>query len=139
MATTTTRATRATATASTGVYIAMGAIVAHARQAAQAAQAAAAKAATAARWGAVPAKGATAKAPSARKAFNKGPVYNGIAPLGMGKCRNVWAATAAHVMATGTMPTLAMVQEWGAAIGANATNTQIEYYRFRQYCGLGRK
>lgn len=67
-------------------------------------------------------------------------VQNGIkAPMRAGKCMAVWQACEALYKATGKVPTLKEVMACEAMQGANATNTQIEFYRWRKYNGLNGK
>lgn len=67
-------------------------------------------------------------------------VQNGIkAPMRAGKCMAVWQACEALYKATGKVPTLKEVMASEAMQGANATNTQIEFYRWRKFNGLNVK
>lgn len=67
-------------------------------------------------------------------------VQNGIkAPMRAGRCMAVWQACEALCKATGKVPTLKEVMACEAMQGANATNTQIEFYRWRKYNGLNSK
>lgn len=67
-------------------------------------------------------------------------IKNGIkAPMRAGKCMAVWQACEALYKATGKVPTLKEVMACEAMQGANATNTQIEFYRWRKYNGLNGK
>ena len=67
-------------------------------------------------------------------------VQNGIkAPMRAGKCMAVWQACEELYKATGKVPTLKEVMACEAMQGANATNTQIEFYRWRKYSGLNGK
>lgn len=67
-------------------------------------------------------------------------IKNGIkAPMRAGKCMAVWQACEALYKATGKVPTLKEVMACEAMQGANATNTQIEFYRWRKFNGLNGK
>jgi len=67
-------------------------------------------------------------------------VQNGIkAPMRAGKCMAVWQACEELYKATGKVPTLKEVMASEAMQGANATNTQIEFYRWRKFNGLNVK
>nr|DAK94099.1 MAG TPA: hypothetical protein [Caudoviricetes sp.]DAX34125.1 MAG TPA: hypothetical protein [Caudoviricetes sp.] len=67
-------------------------------------------------------------------------IQNGIkAPMRAGKCMAVWQACEALYKATGKVPTLKEVMACEAMQGANATNTQIEFYRWRKFNGLNVK
>lgn len=67
-------------------------------------------------------------------------IKNGIkAPMRAGKCMAVWQACEELYKATGKVPTLKEVMACEAMQGANATNTQIEFYRWRKYNGLNVK
>lgn len=67
-------------------------------------------------------------------------VQNGIkAPMRAGKCMAVWQACEELYKATGKVPTLKEVMACEAMQGANATNTQIEFYRWRKFNGLNAK
>ena len=67
-------------------------------------------------------------------------VQNGIkAPMRAGKCMAVWQACEALYKTTGKVPTLKEVMASEAMQGANATNTQIEFYRWRKFNGLNVK
>lgn len=67
-------------------------------------------------------------------------IKNGIkAPMRAGKCMAVWQACEALYKATGKVPTLKEVMACEAMQGANATNTQIEFYRWRKFNGLNVK
>lgn len=67
-------------------------------------------------------------------------VQNGIkAPMRQGKCMAVWQACEALYKATGKVPTLKEVMACEALAGANPTNTQIEFYRWRKFNGLNGK
>lgn len=67
-------------------------------------------------------------------------VQNGVkAPMRAGKCMAVWQACEALYKATGKVPTLKEVMASEALQGANATNTQIEFYRWRKFNGLNAK
>lgn len=67
-------------------------------------------------------------------------VQNGIkAPMRAGKCMHVWQVCEALYKATGKVPTLKEVMASEAMQGANATNTQIEFYRWRKFNGLNVK
>ena len=67
-------------------------------------------------------------------------IQNGIkAPMRAGKCMAVWQACEALYKASGKVPTLKEVMACEALQGANATNTQIEFYRWRKYNGLNAK
>lgn len=67
-------------------------------------------------------------------------IKNGIkAPMRAGKCMAVWQACEALYKATGKVPTLREVMACEAMQGANATNTQIEFYRWRKFNGLNVK
>lgn len=67
-------------------------------------------------------------------------VQNGIkAPMRAGKCMAVWQVCEELYKATGKVPTLKEVMASEAMQGANATNTQIEFYRWRKYNGLNVK
>lgn len=67
-------------------------------------------------------------------------IKNGIkAPMRAGKCMAVWQACEELYKATGKVPTLKEVMECEAMQGANATNTQIEFYRWRKFNGLNVK
>lgn len=70
----------------------------------------------------------------------KNGIKNGIkAPMRAGKCMAVWQACEALHKATGKVPTLKEVLACEAMQGANATNTQIEFYRWRKFNGLNVK
>lgn len=67
-------------------------------------------------------------------------VQNGIkAPMRAGKCMAVWQACEELYKATGKVPTLKEVVACEAMQGANTTNTQIEFYRWRKFNGLNAK
>lgn len=67
-------------------------------------------------------------------------IKNGIKPpMRAGKCMAVWQACEELYKATGKVPTLKEVMASEAMQGANATNTQIEFYRWRKYNGLNAK
>lgn len=67
-------------------------------------------------------------------------IKNGIkAPMRQGKCLLVWQTCEAIYKATGKVPTLKEVIAHEALAGANVTNTQIEYYRWRKFNGLNVK
>lgn len=67
-------------------------------------------------------------------------IKNGIkAPMRAGKCKLVWEVCEAIYKATGKVPTLKEVMAHEALAGANATNTQIEFYRWRKFEGLNGK
>lgn len=67
-------------------------------------------------------------------------IKNGIkAPMRAGKCMLVWQTCEALYKATGKVPTLKEVMACEAMQGANATNTQIEFYRWRKFNGLNAK
>lgn len=67
-------------------------------------------------------------------------IKNGIkAPMRAGKCKLVWEVCEAMYKATGKVPTLKEVMAHEALAGANATNTQIEFYRWRKFEGLNGK
>lgn len=70
----------------------------------------------------------------------KAEVKNGIkAPLRAGKCKHVWEVCQAMYEATGKVPTLKEVIANEAMAGANVTNTQIEFYRWRKFTFGGAK
>lgn len=70
----------------------------------------------------------------------KAEVKNGIkAPLRAGKCKHVWEVCQAMFEATGKVPTLKEVIAHEAMQGANVTNTQIEFYRWRKFTFGGAK
>lgn len=61
-------------------------------------------------------------------------VKNGIkAPLRAGKCKHVWEVCQTMYEAAGKVPTLKEVIAHEAMQGANVTNTQIEFYRWRKF------
>lgn len=96
---------------------------------------AAAKAKTASKPAAV--KPAPAETPKATSPF-AGEQHGIKPPVRAGKCMDVWlkcAELAASADAEGKLPTVAEVQ---AALpeGTNATNTQIEVYRWRKWNGI---
>lgn len=67
-------------------------------------------------------------------------IKNGIkAPMRAGKCMAVWQACEELYKATGKVPTLKEVMACEAMQGANVTNTQIEFYRWRKFNGLNAK
>lgn len=67
-------------------------------------------------------------------------VQNGIkAPMRAGKCKQVWEVCQAIYEQTGKVPTLKEVMACEAMQGANVTNTQIEFYRWRKFNGLNVK
>lgn len=67
-------------------------------------------------------------------------IKNGIkAPMRAGKCMLVWQTCEALYKATGKVPTLKEVMASEAMQGVNATNTQIEFYRWRKFNGLNVK
>lgn len=67
-------------------------------------------------------------------------IKNGIkAPMRQGKCLLVWQTCEAIYKATGKVPTLKEVIAHEALAGANVTNTQIEFYRWRKFEGLNGK
>ena len=67
-------------------------------------------------------------------------IQNGIkAPMRAGKCMLVWQTCEELYKATGKVPTLKEVMAHEALAGANATNTQIEFYRWRKFEGLNGK
>ena len=67
-------------------------------------------------------------------------IKNGIkAPMRAGKCLLVWQTCEAMYKATGKVPTLKEVVAHEALQGANVTNTQIEFYRWRKFEGLNGK
>ena len=67
-------------------------------------------------------------------------IKNGIkAPMRQGKCMLVWQTCEAIYKATGKVPTLKEVIAHEALAGANVTNTQIEFYRWRKFEGLNGK
>ncbi len=67
-------------------------------------------------------------------------VKNGIKPpMRSGKCMHVWQVCQAMYEQTGKVPTLKEVMAHEAMQGANATNTQIEFYRWRKFNGLNVK
>lgn len=67
-------------------------------------------------------------------------IKNGVkAPMRQGKCLLVWQTCEAIYKATGKVPTLKEVMAHEALVGANATNTQIEFYRWRKFEGLNGK
>lgn len=64
----------------------------------------------------------------------KAEVKNGIkAPLRAGKCKHVWEVCQAMYEANKKVPTLKEVIAHEAMQGANVTNTQIEFYRWRKF------
>lgn len=64
----------------------------------------------------------------------KAEVRNGIkAPLRAGKCKHVWEVCQAMYEANKKVPTLKEVIANPAMQGANITNTQIEFYRWRKF------
>lgn len=64
----------------------------------------------------------------------KAQIKNGIkAPLRAGKCKHVWEVCQAMYEAAGKVPTLKEVIAHEAMQGANVTNTQIEFYRWRKF------
>ncbi len=70
----------------------------------------------------------------------KAEVKNGIkAPLRAGKCKHVWEVCQTMYEATGKVPTLKEVIANPAMQGANVTNTQIEFYRWRKFTFGGAK
>lgn len=70
----------------------------------------------------------------------KAQIKNGIkAPLRAGKCKHVWEVCQAMFEATGKVPTLKEVIANPAMQGANVTNTQIEFYRWRKFTFGGAK
>ena len=70
----------------------------------------------------------------------KAEVKNGIkAPLRAGKCKHVWEVCQAMYEAAGKVPTLKEVIANPAMQGANVTNTQIEFYRWRKFTFGGAK
>lgn len=84
----------------------------------------------------LPAPVATPAKPAKQEAVIK----NGIkAPMRAGKCMLVWQTCGALYKATGKVPTLKEVMASEAMQGANATNTQIEFYRWRKFNGLNVK
>lgn len=96
---------------------------------------AAAKAQTASKPAAV--KPAPAETPKATSPF-AGEQHGIKPPVRAGKCMDVWlkcAELASSAGADGKLPTVAEVQ---AAMpeGTNATNTQIEVYRWRKWNGI---
>lgn len=67
-------------------------------------------------------------------------VKNGIkAPMRAGKCMLVWQTCQSIYEQTGKVPTLKEVMSHEALAGANPTNTQIEFYRWRKFEGLNGK
>ena len=67
-------------------------------------------------------------------------VKNGIkAPMRAGKCMLVWQTCQSIYEQTGKVPTLKEVMAHEALAGANPTNTQIEFYRWRKFEGLNGK
>lgn len=67
-------------------------------------------------------------------------VKNGIkAPMRAGKCLLVWQTCQSIYEQTGKVPTLKEVIAHEALTGANVTNTQIEFYRWRKFNGLNAK
>lgn len=76
----------------------------------------------------------------AKPAKQEAKIQNGIkAPMRAGKCMAVWQACEALYKATGKVPTLKEVMACEAMQGANVTNTQIEFYRWRKFNGLNVK
>lgn len=70
----------------------------------------------------------------------KAEVKNGIkAPLRAGKCKHVWEVCQAMYEANKKVPTLKEVIANEAMAGANVTNTQIEFYRWRKFTFGGAK
>lgn len=70
----------------------------------------------------------------------KAVVKNGIkAPLRAGKCKHVWEVCQAMYEANKKVPTLKEVIANPAMQGANVTNTQIEFYRWRKFTFGGAK
>ncbi len=70
----------------------------------------------------------------------KAQIKNGIkAPLRAGKCKHVWEVCQAMYEANKKAPTLKEVIAHEAMQGANITNTQIEFYRWRKFNGLNVK
>lgn len=70
----------------------------------------------------------------------KAEVKNGIkAPLRAGKCKHVWEVCQAMYEANKKVPTLKEVIAHEAMQGANVTNTQIEFYRWRKFTFGGAK
>lgn len=67
-------------------------------------------------------------------------IKNGIkAPMRQGKCLLVWQTCEAIYKSTGKVPTVKEVMAHEALAGANVTNTQIEYYRWRKFENLNGK
>lgn len=67
----------------------------------------------------------------------KAEVKNGIkAPLRAGKCKHVWEVCQQMYETAKKVPTLKEVIANPAMQGANVTNTQIEFYRWRKFNGL---
>ena len=67
-------------------------------------------------------------------------VQNGIkAPMRAGKCKHVWEVCEEMYKATGKVPTLQELNAHEAMQGANTTNNQIEFHRWRKYNGLNAK
>lgn len=80
------------------------------------------------------------RATRATKAKQEAVIKNGIkAPMRAGKCMAVWQACEALYKATGKVPTLKEVMGCEGMQGANVTNTQIEFYRWRKFNGLNVK
>lgn len=78
--------------------------------------------------------------PAKQEAKQEAKIQNGIkAPMRAGKCKHVWEVCEAMYNATGKVPTLKEVMACEAMRGANVNNTQIEFYRWRKYNGLGAK
>ena len=70
----------------------------------------------------------------------KAQIKNGIkAPLRAGKCKHVWEVCQAMYEANKKVPTLKEVIAHEAMQGANVTNTQIEFYRWRKFTFGGAK
>lgn len=70
----------------------------------------------------------------------KAEVKNGIkAPLRAGKCKHVWEVCQTMYEANKKVPTLKEVIANEAMAGANVTNTQIEFYRWRKFTFGGAK
>lgn len=67
-------------------------------------------------------------------------IKNGIkAPMWQGKCMHVWQVCQSIYEQTGKVPTLKELNAHEAMQGANQTNTQIEFYRWRKFNGLNGK